>query len=163
MTIEKYKKDIERLAHEGDRLYFAMVWETLPQERKKGVKLSDEEVKKLPDFKDDYQSWYSEATACISQLLPGRLEDFVAYYRPQKTRKEITSATYTIFDYLQGLSVTRGYEKTKVVGPDAAIPIFMQQVNIVKALRRRLESSLFDIRTLVQAGLSRMSWTQRSI
>jgi hypothetical protein len=130
-----------------------MVLETLPIEQTKAVKLSEDELKKLPNFRADYQSWYSEATACIAQLLPGRLDDFVAYYRPQKTRKEITNASYTIIDYLQGIGVTYGPQKTKIVGPDAAIPIFEQQVNIVKALGRRLESSLFDIRTLVQADL----------
>jgi hypothetical protein len=54
---------------------------------------------------------------------------------------------------LQGLNVTRGADKEKVVGPDAAIPQFHQQLAILKAVRARFESSLFDIRQLVQADL----------
>src|SRR5262245_37136229 len=73
MSVEKYKREIERIANEGERLYLAMLWETLPKEQKKRAQLDEEAVKKLPNFKDDYQTWYSEAVACISQLLPGRL------------------------------------------------------------------------------------------
>jgi hypothetical protein len=43
--------------------------------------------------------------------------------------------------------------ETKVVGPDAAIPKFKQQVEIVKSMQQRFESSLFDIRAVVQADL----------
>jgi len=39
------------------------------------------------------------------------------------------------------------------VGPDAAVPLFRQQVAIVEAIRSRFESSLFDIRQLAQADL----------
>jgi hypothetical protein len=65
----------------------------------------------------------------------------------------VTYETYRVLDYLQGLTVTQGYAKEKVVGPDAAIPQFRQQLFILKALEGRFESSLFDIRQLVQADL----------
>jgi len=39
------------------------------------------------------------------------------------------------------------------VGPDAAIPQFQQQMAILKSVKERFESSLFDIRQLVQADL----------
>lgn len=41
----------------------------------------------------------------------------------------------------------------KVAGPDAAIPHFDQQLAIVEAAEARFESSLFEIRQLVQADL----------
>lgn len=75
------------------------------------------------------------------------------HYEKPKPRKEITYENYRIEDYLQGLSVTRGWEKQKVVGPDAAIPQFRQQLSILKSVKRSFESSLFDIRQLVQADL----------
>jgi hypothetical protein len=43
--------------------------------------------------------------------------------------------------------------KEKIVGPDAAIPQFQQQLAILKSVSTRFESSLFDIRQLVQADL----------
>ena len=86
-------------------------------------------------------------------MLPDRLSDFERYYEKPKPRKEITYDNYRIEDYLQGLNVTRGWEKEKVVGPDAAIPQFQQQLAILRSVSTRFESSLFDIRQLVQADL----------
>jgi hypothetical protein len=85
--------------------------------------------------------------------LPDRLADFVRHYEKPKPRKDISYENYRIEDYLQGLSITRGWEKKRVVGPDAAIPQFRQQLSILKSVARRFESSLFDIRQLVQADL----------
>lgn len=120
-------------------------------EAKKQLKLSPEEFAKLPTVNDHYQKWYSEALACLTQLLPARVEDFVGYYKPEKLRKDITHANYTISDYLKGLSITRGFNT--VVGPSSAVHAMQQQLNIVEAMQPRLESSLFDIRSLVQADL----------
>ena len=73
------------------------------------------------------------------------------HYEKPRGRKDITYDNYRIEDYLQGLNVTRGIDK--VVGPDAALPQFAQQVAIVEAAQVRFESSLFEIRQLVQADL----------
>jgi len=107
----------------------------------------------LPSFSEAYQAWYSESKVLIKQLLPDRLDDFVRHYENSRIRKEITYANYKIEDYLQGLRVTRGWEKDEVVGPDAAIPQFRQQLAILKSVQGRFETSLFDIRQLVQADL----------
>jgi len=70
-----------------------------------------------------------------------------------KGRNEITFENYCIEDFLQGLTVTRGPQKEKIVGPDAAIPLFRQQLAILESVKARFDSSLFDIRQLVQADL----------
>jgi len=121
----------------------------------KALGLSDEEAKQLPTIQYEYQRWYSEALACVSQLLPAREQDFINYYKPDKPRKDITYANYTMSDYLRGLTITRTYgvQKDKIVGPDAAFHALQQQVQIVTAARQRLDSSLFDIRSLVQADM----------
>jgi hypothetical protein len=85
------------------------------------------------------------------QLLPERFDDFVSYYKPLKPRKELTAESYTISDYLRGLSASGGFNS--VVGPNAAMNPLRQQVKIVEAIKNRFESSLFDIRALVQADL----------
>jgi hypothetical protein len=89
----------------------------------------------------------------VRRLLPDRLSDFVRHYEKPKPRKDITFESYRIEDCLQGLSVSRGWDKEKVVGPDAAIPHFRQQLAILKSVAARFKSSLFDIRQLVQADL----------
>lgn len=152
MSFERYKKDIERLVAEGENLLLAMYVEQSPKEEKNNLdKEALEALKNLPDFTEEYQSWYSESIVCISQLMPDRLEDFTSYYKPLKTRKDITAANYTVSDSLRGLKITRGLET--VVDKYTAIPVFRQQVNIVKSLQQRFESSLFDIQALVQANL----------
>ena len=151
MSFERYKKDIEKLTAEGGLLRIAMIIETFPKHKEKLI-ISQKELKTIPHFKEKYQSWYSEAVVCISQLLSERLEDFISYYKPLKQRKGIDVANYTVSDYLKGLKITSGLGET-VAGPDAAISAFDQQLNIVESLKQRFESSLFDIRALVQADL----------
>lgn len=159
-NIEKYKKEVETLISEGMQLLGAMQYSVFPKETKnqfvKLLKGEDDAVliiNKLPNFTDKYQLWYSEALVLIKQLLPDRLADFIKFYERSKTRKEITPANYVIEDFLQGINITKGYYKEKAVGPEAAIPQFKQQLNILISVRKRFESSLFDIRQLVQADL----------
>lgn len=148
MKIEKYKQDIESLWKRGELLYLAMLVEQYPDKKKDwGV----DTTSNLPKFSEKYQQWYSEALVCLQQLLPSRVEDFVGYYKPSKQRKEITCENYVISDYLQGLNVTHGVRE--IAGPTAAISKCHQQVKIVESLKSRFESTLFDIKTLVQADL----------
>lgn len=84
--------------------------------------------------------------------MPDRLSDFVRLYEKPKSRKDIRYENYRIEDYFQGLTVTNTWNE-KIVGPDAAIPHFRQQLAIEQAVKGRFESSLFDIRQLVQGDL----------
>jgi hypothetical protein len=153
-NLDRYRTDLARLTASGTMLLMSMATAIDPKKAKE-FQLSDAEVKKLPIVELEYQKWYSESLACITQLLPARAQDFANYYKPDKIRKDITYANYTVYDYLKGLTVsqTMGGQKNKIVGPDAAIHALRQQVQIVKAASQRLDSSLFDIRALVQADL----------
>jgi len=155
MNIEKYKKDLDDLIERGRMLHYGMIIEINPEEKetlkKRYTKEKWKNVEVMIDFKNKYQTWYSEALECVRQILPSRLDDFVRYYKPKVGRKEYNYENYTISDFLTGLSVTRGYQKEKIVGPDAAIPLFKQQLAIVESLKNKFESTLFDIRQLVQA------------
>lgn len=157
-NLDRYKKDLDRLLTNGNNLYFAMQIECFPQkirsalEQKCGEKANDI-LKALPSFAESYQLWYSEVKVLIKQLLPDRLTDVVRLYEKPKSRKELTCENYRIEDYLQGLTVTRGLQQEKIVGQDAAIPQFRQQLAILESVKARFESSLFDIRQLLQADL----------
>jgi hypothetical protein len=87
----------------------------------------------------------------LRQLLPDRVGNFVGLYERPKARKSIDYENYVIQDFLQGLTVTRG--GAPVVEPKAALPKYRQQLAILKAAITRFESSLFEIRQLVQADL----------
>ena len=157
MNIDRYKQDLDALLEKGTLLKLAMLKECSPLELSDALEneygdKTETIIKGLPSFKNEYQPWYSEAQALVRQLLPDRLSDFTRYYEKPRSRKDITYANYVIEDYLEGLNIT-GPGKRKIVGPDAAIPRFEQQLSIVKAIRERFRSSLFDIRQLAQADL----------
>ena len=162
-NLDRYRKDLESLISIGERLANSIQAECHPGEfraaakKKMGAK-AEAYIAALPSFNAAYQSWYSEAGALIKQLLPDRLADFIRHYEKPRPRKEITGETYRIEDMLQRVTVTRAgmfdfEERETIVGFGAAIPHFQQQLAILKAVRARFESSLFDIRQLVMADL----------
>lgn len=153
-NLQKYEKDLETLIDSGGNLQNAMSFECYPEKVREqlGEKI-EAFVKTLPNFDQEYQAWYSESLAVIKQLLPDRLNDFIRLFEKPKTRKEISYENYVVEDYLQGLILTRGWEKEVVVSKNAAIPKFQQQLNILKSVKQRFKSSLFDIKQLVQADL----------
>jgi hypothetical protein len=155
-NLEKYKEDLEKLIEKGSMLLMGMQYECYPDKIEEALGgRAKELIKTFPNFIDDYQIWYSEAQIIIKQLLPDRLSDFVQHYEKPKSRKDISSENYRIIDYLQGLTVTRtqGWEEQTIVSADAALPQFKQQLAILKSVSARFESTLFDIRQLVQADL----------
>jgi hypothetical protein len=174
-NMDRYKTDLDALIAKGSHLENAMQYECEPKlfeaelrkvfaedpEATKGpgsrvdanqvtAKIS-QFLKALPSFTQTYQSWYSEAKALIRQLLPDRLADFARHYETPKPRKDITYSNYRIEDYLQHVHVTFAGEVK--VGPNAAVPQFRQQMAILRSCKTRFESSLFEIRQLVQADL----------
>jgi hypothetical protein len=156
---EKYEKDLDALLELGNSLHMAMQYDCEPEsfkeavEKECGKKKAKKFLSSLPSFKEKYQTWYSEAKVLIKQLLPDRLDDFVRHYEKPKSRKKIDFESYRIEDYLQGLRTTRGWEEIVVVEPIAAIPQFRQQIAILKSIKSRFTSSLFEIQQLVQADL----------
>ncbi len=159
-NLDRFKQDLSRLSLEGVRLDLAIRLECFPKETTAQMKeafteKADAVIKSLPSFRSTYQRWYSEALAVIGQILPDRASDFIGYYAYSKTRKNLDYENYRIQDFLNGLGATRtaGGRSEKVVGTDAAIPHFQQQLALLKAAEARFESSLFDIRQIVQGDI----------
>ena len=156
---KKFESDLDRLIKKGDELYHAMLYECHGEEFERlmaeefGKDDVQSYIKKLPSFKQEYQAWYTEAFALIKQVLPDRLEGFISYYEYPRVRKEITFQNYMIRDYLHDLRITKGYNETLVADRKAAIPEFAQQINIVKAAKATLESSLISLTSILQADL----------
>jgi hypothetical protein len=144
MNLDRYKKDLSSLSERGNKLLLSIM---VNLKRPEVETLDKDERNNLPDFRLKFQPWYSEALACVTQLPPDRREDFEGYYKPDRTRRHITYANYTISDYLKGVSI-----EGDPIGQEAILP-FYQQLQILAAVAHRFESSLFDIRALVQADL----------
>jgi hypothetical protein len=161
VNVERFKNDLDRLIREGVELENAMTYDVAKDEV---LRLAREEfqnhetqvkdwVNSLPDFKKNYEKWYSESLAVLRQLLPDRVANFVGFYEKPKGRKEIAYGDYVIQDYLQGTIVTDYRIGGRDVTPSAALPQYKQQLAILQAAQVRFESSLFEIRQLVQADL----------
>lgn len=82
----------------------------------------------------------------VKQLMPDRLKEFGELYKLEK-RKRIDSATYTISDYLLGLSIIS-------VDPEAVfISKFVEHLAILRSAYTRLDSILSDIAGVLRADL----------
>lgn len=146
-NIAKFKDELKALIDEGEllRLSLALDLEVVDEATEKKLR-----ELKLPSFKETYERWYSVAMQVVKQVLPDRLLDFVKQYKDEK-RKQTDFLTYGVSDYMIGLRTKRGLET--VVDGKAAFPKFEQQLNILKSAQARLESSLFDMLEILQAGL----------
>jgi hypothetical protein len=158
-NLERYRGDLDKLIREGGLVIISLYkaacgdkyYDVILRQQKGDEAQAKKEFDSVEPFEKVYHHWYSEALPLVKQLLPDRLADFVRLYERPKTRKEISYASYRIEDACQGLSITRG--GTVLVSSKAAINLLEQQIAIVEAIKRRFESSLFDIKQLVQADL----------
>jgi hypothetical protein len=157
LNIQRFKEDLETLIQDGTKLELALLVQTHGEKQVKAdLKLDHETAKRLlnlPSFNISYEAWYSESLALLRQVLPDRLTGFKEHFEAPKNRKDITYASYRIQDALKGLRVTRSPYDKVVVDDKASIPHFRQQLAILMAAQKRFESSLFEIRQLVQADL----------
>jgi hypothetical protein len=146
---ERYKSDLTRLVLEGKKIAVALQYDCdLDSAKKSGMKREE-----LPDARQAYQAWYSEALACVTQLLPDRVEDFISYYKPIKPRKALGFGSYTLSDYMRGATVYDSDAGKFVVATGSALNSMFNQYKIVEAILNRFESTLFVIRALVHADM----------
>lgn len=153
-NLQKYKDDLRKLVTRGELLLFYLASECGDVVVDHGVLKEYLKEDKTIHFGTEYEKWYSEALDIIKQILPSRYEDFKLLYRDEKRKsKDVDYLTYTMSDYMIGLITTRGRGETVVADTKAALPKFRQQVQILKSTERKFESSLFDIKQLLQADL----------
>lgn len=148
-NIKIYEKDLDNLILLGDKLLVSIKNDCYPDRYK--WKIKKEDLKKLPKFEEKYQYWYSESLVLVKQLLPDRLEDFKLLFNKNRKRKEITWENFSIEDYLEWREIQKWWKI--LVERYMCIPKFQQQINIIKSIKSRFTSSLFDIKQLVQADL----------
>ena len=132
-NLEKYKKDIRELIKKGERLLSIL-----------------KTNKDLKNFRKDYEIWYSESLSLVKVVLTNRVEDFEKYYYQKGERSLKDYITYTP-PRSEGMKLDFDYIPAEEV--DYAKSLFENQLGIIKAAKRRFESSLFDIRQLVKADL----------
>jgi hypothetical protein len=154
-NLDKYRKDLSALIELGQDMYLDLTIRAMEKQGKK-VDKEHQVVKKVAGaFESKYQKWYTEAFAIIKQLLPDRLSEFEAFYKADSKRKTVDTTTYKIQDWMMGLRATPNKYSGEMPFDDFAAVVmrFSVQLEILKSLSSRFESSLFDIRQLVQADL----------
>ena len=107
-NLEKYREEIKELIVEGTLLRFGLRNEMgIPIPEETMSNLSEKSISKLKGatFRDRYQKWYNASLAAIQQLLPSRVDDFLASYRRSVRKDKISLDNYSIEDYLLGLSL----------------------------------------------------------
>jgi hypothetical protein len=154
-NIDKYRADIDSLSKLGDKMLSDLHFRNLEDEGKLKKEEKAEAKELYMTFDINYQQWFTEANAVIRQLIPDRLQEFQDLYKGDSKRKALTLTSYTIQDWLNGLRAgTNNYTQEKSFNDFAAVVMrFSTQLQILKACSKRFESSLFDIRQLVQADL----------
>jgi len=134
-NLEKYKKDIDTLIKKGEKLL--------------SILRTNESLIK---FRKEYEIWYSGSLSLIKIVLPDRAEDFEKYYHQKGEESLKNYITYTP-PRSEGVNFDSPFDYVPAKKVDYARSLFENQVGIVKAVKRRFESSLFDIKQLVQADL----------
>ena len=154
---DKFAKALDDLIKEGHLLHDAL-WSVFLEKpltedivKSMGSENALECIKTLFSFYQKYQGWYSEALSLIKKILPDHLDDFKSYYEYPRARKNITGENYMIKDFLQGLTFVQNGEIN--FGSGSAFMAFTQQLNIVNAARKNLNSALMSLTEILQADL----------
>ena len=145
-NIQEFKTDYEALVTLGEQMR-----QDLAGRHRKG---EPEATEGATDLESNFQNWYTESCALIKQILPDRLLEFEQLYKGDSRRKEINSSTYNIQDWLNGVRAGANSLGEKAFNDFAGVVMrFQTQLAILRSLGRRFDSSLFDIRQLVQADI----------
>ena len=158
-NLDRFKKDLDSLDDKGERLRQGLLIDNSSEEEleeNNKIKNGKEAVKSLSGlFKKEYQGWFTEASGLVRQLIPERYPEFIGYYLADPKRKKINMETYRIQDWMnETISGVDRFSGKKHFN-DAAIvkSCFKSQLDILRACRVRFESSLVEIKQLLQADL----------
>jgi hypothetical protein len=153
-NLERFRADLTKLIAVGDEMSLDLTFRDLAE--RKALKNEQRELAQQINrsFEKNYQRWYSEASSLIKQLMADRFSEFTYLYHGDNKRKVTNGSTYHIQDWLNGIRSGEDIYKQKHYNDFAIVVMrFNTQLEILKAVQSRFESSLFDIVHLVQADL----------
>jgi len=101
---------------------------------------------KILEFGTEYQNWYTKALSIVEALAKDRLEEFIAYYKIDPKRKDVTPFNYVIQDFIMGRSAAQDiYGKPKWNKNTAVAVKVYNQLQILKSLEHRIDSVFSDV------------------
>lgn len=154
-NLERYKSDLDKLISLGQKMFSDITLQSLQQKGELN-KVRQEALNKIEGtFESEYHNWYGQSFSIIKYLLPDRLTEFELLYKGEKKRKAIDLITFTIQDWLLGRRAGVNERNGKKFFDDFASfsMKFNIQLEILKSIKVKFESSLFEIRQLLQADL----------
>jgi hypothetical protein len=148
-NLSKYKDDLERLVKIADDMLQDLELTASRKKPRKG------EAEPGSVFVSQYQSWYTEASEVIRQILPGRLNEFQSLYHCSEKSRPAGKEDYAIRDWLLGVRSGRdSFTGTKYFDDIGFVMMqFQMQYQILESSKLRFESTLFDIGQIVRADL----------
>jgi hypothetical protein len=152
--VEKYKGDLEALIALGTKMYADLQLRNIQRSRELREDEAEAALEIDGAFEDGYQLWYTEASALVKQLVPDRHKEFENYYLADGKQKGFDISSFTIQHWLLGIRSDEddfGIKHFDDLG--AMMMRFGAQRGILDSVNARFESSLFDIRQVVQADL----------
>ena len=154
-NLERYNKDLDKLISLGQRMKVDLHLRSLKQNSKLN-KAQQKTLEKFEGtFESEYHNWYNQSFSIIKYLLPDRLIEFELFYKGEQKRKVIDLFTFTIQDWIMGARAVFDDSIGKKAFDDLTTTImkFNTQLEILKSVKVKFESSLFDIKQLLQADL----------
>lgn len=154
-NLDRFKSDLNNLIAVGAKLTLDLRYRAIADERELNETESANAKEVEGAFESEYQNFYTQALALIRQLIPERLGEFEKLYECEPRRKSIGQSNYSIQDWLNGIrSSTNSITGEKGFNDFGVILMrFSTQYAILRSCESRFESSLFDIKQLVQADL----------
>lgn len=154
-NLDTYKDDLRKLVDLGDKMFLDLTLRELEKRGKLDKEQSEQRNKINGTFDKEYQRWYTESHAVVRQLASNRLGEFEVLYKGEGRRKDVNLTTYTIQDWLKGIQAgINPYTEEKYFNDLTRVYyLFKVQLEVLKSVQARLESSLFNIKHLVQADL----------
>ena len=154
--LEELRNELDGLVRKGRDLAIGILVQFCPKTIEGKIsKEYSEKVGKIVIL-HEYQIWYSSAVVVVRQLLPSRLNDFIAFYEYPAKRKELTMMNFRIADAIRGHSLARTNEwneKVEMARWSTCYPLVEAQCNILESANSCFTSSLHDIQQVVQADL----------
>lgn len=152
MGFAEMRSELLELLLQSDLIKIAWVRQCWPERLSELPPDLVQKSKDIHSISYEYERWYSKAVVVIKQLVPERLVDFVGCYKyAGKSDRKDSASSFRVSDALTG-RVVRQYGEI-VAGMGSVYAYFDTQCSILKSAYDRMESSLYEIRQILQADL----------
>jgi hypothetical protein len=153
-NLDRFRNDLKKLILLGREMELDLTCRALEKSGKLEAEHQETAKQLKGSFENKYQAWYTDSYAVLKQVLPDRLDEFAQLYRPDPKRKQVEGTTYRIQDWLTGSRSGKNVHSERFFNDFETVSMqFRTQLEILKSVESRFESSLHDIAQLVRADL----------